>query len=404
VDPVTALRVRRWPRLLALLTTMVLAACSTGTASTLPGGSTDTGSSAAPAGSGAPSGSGAAPSSSDSVVPEASGATGCKISVAFGLALGNSSNPFAWIGRDLGFFQKEGVDPDIISLNGDSARGDALLASGQLDVGIFGLEKVLDQAAAGTNLPEIAVYNVQNKSQYEGIVNNDSPIQALADLKGKKIGIPQLGATNETYVNAVIATVGLQPTDVTYVATGIGVPMGEALKSGQVDAAFSTRGQLGPIITGGYPVRFLPRPAFADQFITGNVVARSDLSADKVQCLKGYLRAYTESIVFSKANPQTAMLVNWHMFPDAVPTNVPFDQALKSAVDNYTAYMSYINKQNGKWGYMPAGPLASYVDYLGLTGKVDITKFYTNDYIDYANDFDETAIQTMAANYPVPSP
>src|SRR5262249_7242424 len=158
------------------------------------------------------------------------------------------------------------------------------------------------------------------------------------DLKGKNIGIPELGETNQHYVDTVLATVGLQPTDVNYVATGIGVPMGEALANGSVDAAFSTRGQMAPIITGGYDVRFLPRPAFAEEFVTGNVVARNDLTPEKEQCLKDYLKSYAESIVFSKANPEAAILVNWHMFPDAIPTNVSFDEALKAAVDNYTAY------------------------------------------------------------------
>jgi hypothetical protein len=202
----------------------------------------------------------------------------------------------------------------------------------------------------------------------------------------------------------VIGTVGLQPTDVTYVATGIGVPMGEALRNGSVDAAFSTRGQMGPIITGGYDVRFLPRPAFADQFVTGNVVARNDLTPEKEQCLKSYLRAYAESIVFSQANPEAAMLVNWHMFPDAIPTNVPFDEALQAAVDNYKAYLSYIGPLDGKWGYMPPDKMQFYNQYLGLDGVVDITKYYTNDYIDYVNDFDTAAIQQMAANYVAPTP
>jgi len=328
----------------------------------------------------------------------------CKISVAFGLPLGNSSNPFAWIGSELGFFAQNQVNPEVISLNGDSARGVALLDAGQLDVGIYGLERVLRADAAGTPVPERAVFNVQSKSQYEGIVNADSPIQTLADLKGKNIGVPELGETNQHYVDTVIASVGLQPTDVNYVATGIGVPMGEALRNGSVDAAFSTRGQMAPIVTGDYDVRFLPRPDFAEQFVTGNVVARSDLTPEKEQCLKSYLRAYAESIVFSKANPTAAMLVNWHMFPDAIPTNVPFDEALKTAVDNYTAYLSYIDPLDGKWGYMPPDKMDFYNKYLGLDGVVDITKYYTNDYIDYVNDFDTAAIEQMAQNYQAPTP
>lgn len=327
-----------------------------------------------------------------------------RISVAFGLTLGNSSNPFAWIGKELGYFDQEHIDPQIISLNGDSSRGDAMLTTGQLDVGIFGLEQVLRTAAAGRPIKAHAVYNVQSRSQYEGVVNTDSGITKLTDLKGKRIGIPQLGATLETYVNATLASGGLKAADVKYVATGIGAPMGEALKKGQVDAAFATRGQLGTLLTGGYKLRFLPRPAFAENFITGNIVARSDLSPAKTQALKGYLRAYTKAIVFSKANPRAAMLINWHMYPDAVPKNVPFEQALNSAVNTYKAYLDYITERDGKWGYMPPNLMNNYVSFLGLTGKVDVTKYYTNDLIAYANDFDQQAIINQAKNYKAPMP
>jgi hypothetical protein len=105
-----------------------------------------------------------------------------------------------------------------------------------------------------------------------------------------------------------------------------------------------------------------------------------------------------------KANPKAGMQVNWHMFPDAVPTNVPYDQALQAAVDNNIAYMSYINKQDGKWGFMPDGPLQQYIDYLGLTGKVDIHQWFSNEFIDFVNDFDEAAVIAQAKAYQAPTP
>jgi NitT/TauT family transport system substrate-binding protein len=110
-------------------------------------------------------------------------------------------------------------------------------------------------------------------------------------------------------------------------------------------AAFGTRGQLGPLEVGKYPIRFLPRPSFADQFITGNVVARSDLNADQERALKGCLRAYAKSIVFTKANPEAAIRISWNMYPDGKPKSVAEDQALASAVAVNKSYMSYIDKE-----------------------------------------------------------
>jgi NitT/TauT family transport system substrate-binding protein len=331
-----------------------------------------------------------------SAQPQAKG----KISVAFGLPLGNPSNPFAWIGKELGYFDEENIDVEVLSTSGNNAQADAMLLSGQIDIGIFGLDPVLRPAAAGRSIPARAVFNVQNRSQYEGIVLPDSPIKTLADLKGKKVAIPELGGSLEPYVTEVLKSAGLKAGDVQYLATGIGVPMGEAIKRGEVDVGYATRGQIGPLETAGYKFRFLPRPQFAEEFITGNVVARSDLNAAKEAALKGYLRAYAKSIVFTKENPEAAIRISWKMYPDGKPKGVADDVALRNAVNVNVAYMSYIDKQNGKWGYMPPEKIQFYAQYLGVADKIsDLTKYYTNDYIDFVNKFDEAKIKEQARTW-----
>jgi NitT/TauT family transport system substrate-binding protein len=324
-----------------------------------------------------------------------------KVTVAFGLPLGNSSNPFAWIGSYLGFFAQNHVDPVIL---GGVQEPDPLLIAGKIDLSINGDETALLDAAAGKPVPTYSVYNVQNKSQYEGVVVPDSSIRKLTQLKGAKIGIPALDGTTEHYVTRVLQSGGLQNADVTYVATGIGAPMGQALKTGQVAAVFATRGQLGTLQSANFAMRFLPRPAFANTFITGNITARKHVSAAQLQAIKGYLRAYTESIVFAKANPRAAMLINWHMYPQSVPKNVPLDAALNSALQIFTAYLSYIGPSNGKYGYMPPAEMQSYASYLGVAKKIKVTDWYTNSLIDYANDFDHQAIINMAKHYKAPTP
>jgi NitT/TauT family transport system substrate-binding protein len=324
-----------------------------------------------------------------------------KVTIAFGLPVGNASNPFAWIGKDLGFFAQNHVDPVLL---GGVQEPDALLIAGKIDLSINGDETTLLNAAAGKPVPTHSVYNVQNRSQYEGVVLPSSNITQLTQLKGAKIGIPALEGTSEHYVTRVLQSGGLQNADVKFVATGIGAPMGQALKSGEVDAAFATRGQLGTLQSANYPLRFLPRPPFAAQFITGNITARKNLSAAQLQAIKGYLRAYTESIVFAKANPRAAMLINWHMYPQSVPKNVPFNTALNQALQVFKAYLAYIGPSDGKYGYMPPSEMQSYASYLGVANKIKVTDWYTNSLVAYANDFDHQAIIKMAENYKAPTP
>ena len=326
-----------------------------------------------------------------------------KITVGFGLALGNSSNVFAWIGKELGYFAEENIDPDIVSTSGNTAQADALLASNKLDVGIFGLDPILRAVIAGSAFPAKAVYNVQSKVQYELFTVGANPaVKTVADAKGKKVAVAEIGGTAEPYLRKALEEVNLTLKDVTQVAAGAGVTMGEALRRGDADFGISTRGQIGPVeAVATYNLKFLPRPKFFDSIIAGNVVARSDMDPAKVQALKGYLRAYSKSIVFTKANPEAAIRATWKMFPEAKPKAVADDVALKSAVLVNVAYMEYIDKLEGKFGFMPADKMSRYVDFLGLNyPKVgDLTKYYTNEYIDYANNFDENKVKDQAKNY-----
>ena len=343
------------------------------------------------------------PSAAPGTPAPATPAPKTKISVGFGIALGNPSNPFAWIGKELGYFDEENIDPDIISTSGNTAQADAMLASNQLDVGIFGLDPILRAVIAGSPFPAQSVFNVQSKVQYELFTVGTNPnVKTYADFKGKKVAVAEIGGTADPYLTEALKVAGLTLKDVTEVATGIGVPMGEALRRGDADVGISTRGQIGPVETAGtYNLTFLPRPPFFDSIISGNMVARSDLNPAKEAALKGYMRAYAKAIVFTKANPEAAIKANWKMFPEAKPKGVADDVALKAAVTTNTNYMSYIDKLEGKWGFMPTEKMTAYVKFLGLDSPKlgDISKYWTNKYIDFANNFDENKVKEQARNY-----
>jgi NitT/TauT family transport system substrate-binding protein len=383
---------------------LLLAACGGGAApaSTAPassGTAKPAASTAAPASAAASAKPATSTAGSAEAKPKPAART--KISIAQGLPLGNPSNPFAWIGKELGYFDAENVDAEIISLGGDNAKGDAMMASGQIEAAILGLEQILRGAAKGNDVPAKAVFNVQSKSQYEGVVLTDSPVKTVADLKGKTVAIPQLGATLETYVNAALVDAGQKAGDAKFLATGIGPQMGEALKRGEVAAAYGTFGQISPLRQQGYNIRYLPPPSFANGFITGNFVARSNLQPAQVDAMKGYLRAYAKSIVFTKENPEAAVKISWKMFPEAKPKSQSEDQALQTAIQINKEYMSYIDKLDGKWGYMPPDRMLSYLKFLDLEGKVDVTKYYSNDWIAFINDFDEAKIKEQARTYKI---
>lgn len=58
---------------------------------------------------------------------------------------------------------------------------------------------------------------------------------------------------------------------------------------------------------------------------------------------------------------------------------------------------------SNKWCDFPPNAWKKYIEMVGLQGKVDPTKFYTNELIDEVNDFDEPKLRAWARSLKVPA-
>ena len=73
--------------------------------------------------------------------------------------------------------------------------------------------------------------------KWDVAVKPESGIQKYEDLKGKKIGVSDLGTTDYPVTRAVLKNIGIDPDkDVTWTAVGAGVSAGVALQRGVIDA------------------------------------------------------------------------------------------------------------------------------------------------------------------------
>jgi NitT/TauT family transport system substrate-binding protein len=69
--------------------------------------------------------------------------------------------------------------------------------------------------------------------------------KAVADLKGKKIGVTAPGSSTNVMANFVLAKAGIKPTEVSYIGVGTASGAVAAMRSGQIDAISN----LDPVIT-----------------------------------------------------------------------------------------------------------------------------------------------------------
>jgi NitT/TauT family transport system substrate-binding protein len=143
-----------------------------------------------------------------------------------------------WLARELGFYQKEGLDVDITEVNATPSLITALRA-GEIDVGDINSEDVI-RLTASKDL-EMRTINSASGRNFFMIVGKDT-LGSVLELQGKSFAIARVGSQDHTLSARVMAAKGLPSDAVNYVAVGAPNVRAQALVAGQIDATTMSLG------------------------------------------------------------------------------------------------------------------------------------------------------------------
>jgi NitT/TauT family transport system substrate-binding protein len=136
-----------------------------------------------------------------------------------------------YVAKEMGFFAENNIEAEFVTFEGgtQTLRGSV---SGGLDITGTSSDPAIIAAARGAGTKVLGTYS--HKLSQSMLVQGD--IKSCKELKGRKIGIQEIGAFNEVMSRAVLASCGLTPKDVQYVnvSTKGRVP---GLLTGQIDSA-----------------------------------------------------------------------------------------------------------------------------------------------------------------------
>jgi ABC-type nitrate/sulfonate/bicarbonate transport system substrate-binding protein len=136
-----------------------------------------------------------------------------------------------WVAIEQGFFEEQGLDIDVKSFEGGVPALRAGL-SGGLDVVGTSADPLIAATAQGAPVKAIGAY----APRLSVVITTQADIKKVEELKGRKIGIQDVGGFNEVMARLLLASKGMTPKDVQYVniTTAGRVP---GLVSGQIDAS-----------------------------------------------------------------------------------------------------------------------------------------------------------------------
>jgi NitT/TauT family transport system substrate-binding protein len=152
--------------------------------------------------------------------------------------------------QQLGYFGQEGLDVTLIDeASGQSSENEVL--AGQVDAGSGSYNHTLELQAAGKQMESVVLLNVAPGEAEVISAKEAGQIHSVSDLKGKNLGVTELGSGTQTLTTALLHKVGITPDQVHFIPVGAGDTFIAAIQQGRIDAGMTTEPTISRLVSSG---------------------------------------------------------------------------------------------------------------------------------------------------------
>jgi NitT/TauT family transport system substrate-binding protein len=316
------------------------------------------------------------------------------------------AGPYTSVAKYLGYWKEEGLDVEILGAAGSRNAMQTVLGK-RADVAIVVPITIYLFRAKGAKVR--GFYTVYRHNWFYPVVLKDSPIKDLKDFKGKTIGVQSMGAAMIPFMRAAAAEAGLDPKkDINFVAAGLGAQAAALLMKKRIDILMLWAGQYALMENEGFKFRKFPDIApLSSLSFTLPFVARDEYIEKNPDIIVGLGRGFAKGTLFSLTNPEAAVKIHWKLYPQSKPPGDNDAIRIKKAIHELvsaTEFMRIDNTSIKKWGATSKKEVETYADFLVRTGimktKPDApSTYFTDEFIDRINQFDEKKIVDQAKKY-----
>ncbi|MDR1608375.1 MAG: ABC transporter substrate-binding protein [Deltaproteobacteria bacterium] len=288
---------------------------------------------------------------------------------------GNLCEGSTHIAKEKGFFEKEGLDAELIRL-APGTNFEAITA-GSIDAS-FGLLATLIQPLSN-GLP-IKITTGLHTGCDKLLVKPDSGIKTLTDLKGKKIGVPSLTSSPIMFTRRGLASVGVKVGDkdseVEFIVfSNAELPL--ALEKGAIDA-LATNDPVASVAARDYKLTILLDSArdkpYADQYCCAAYVAAS-LAAKDPETAAKYTRALQNAAAWIQKNQDETAKIQVDL------KYVAGDPIFNASVIKTFRYIPSVSG-----AYDAFGITAKELKQIGILGaKVDVDALHKSSFVTLPN-------------------
>jgi NitT/TauT family transport system substrate-binding protein len=292
-----------------------------------------------------------------------------------------ASLPFH-IAQASGYYEQEGLAVAMSEVAGGSKAMQALLG-GSVDVAVASVSDAIQLAAEGRDVRCFLLLSTRPTIALAVAPALSERIRAIRDLKGRPVGVSAPGSSSHQILNALLASNGLSPDDVSAVPVGMAGTSLAALEHGKVDAAILLSGAI-PTFEGRHPGQpFLvdtrtpdgARRVFGSEaFPNLSLIAQDNWLQDNADTARRLARAVKRAMLWVRDHP--AEEIRDMMTKD--PGRLASDADLRA--------IRQIQQTMSPDGLVSAGAIETVKEFVAVSSKkaraadIDVSRVYTNEF------------------------
>jgi len=287
------------------------------------------------------------------------------------------------LARSLGFYKKYGVNVELSTEQAGGVGAEDAMISGQVNAAGAWYVHTIDFQQKGKdviNLIQLAVAPGERIMCAKG-----SNVKSPTDWKGKSVGVTDIGSGTDDLVSYVSSRAGLTSKDYSKIAAGAGQTMISALKYGKAICGITSQPTVNAIekLGVGYSAIDLSTGAGVQKWLGGDypaagVLVRAEWLKTHQKEAQGVVNALVATLAWMKTHTaaDVAAVMPADFVSNPLTSKDEYISALKADWGQYNLDGLGLMPKNGPQTVFDIQKAAG-----KITGKVDLTKTYTNDYV-----------------------
>jgi NitT/TauT family transport system substrate-binding protein len=300
------------------------------------------------------------------------------------------------VARELGFFEDEGLDVTLLASD-TTIPYVAFLMNNQADLVMLDAPQTFQ--AVNAQQPVAVVFEGMQYAPEVMIVREDSPIQSVADLKGKTIGL----ASDRDQITAQVAldTAGITIDEVETVVVGDSGPvLARAVRDNTVDVVAAAANDLTVLEANDIPSRDITPPEVSENPANSFVINKGRIEELR-PTVTAFLRAWAKGAEAAKVDRDAVAA----MARQSVPEEWEAEEGGQALLD---ASMKMILPQTPKHGQPQPDVWAAiqgpYIKFGVIEAEIDPATFIDDSFYEAANDFDPAEVKAAIDEWKAANP